>query len=112
MDSALGDKVENLKKEAAHWEKRLIEVKSALDNERAQHRDWIADATAELQRIKMRITEYEEAMETIREADVVRDQDLEKREKALRARQRALYLEKQDFADEKKRFYQTKDLQA
>lgn len=101
-----------LEQKVKHWEQRLVEAEEAYSHRRFELNEDISNAEASLNRIRARIKEYEDAMEVIREADESHVKDLENREQALKARNRSFNLERQDFEAEKKRFYQTRELQS
>jgi DNA repair exonuclease SbcCD ATPase subunit len=106
------DVVDALKREEAHWQKMIVDAEAAYTTRREELAESIKEYEVELTRVKAEIKAYEDAHEKIRLEDAIRDRKLITREQELRAGWRALNEDKQTLAEEKKRFYQTRDLQA
>lgn len=92
-------------------EDRIVQAQQSFDKQFDQLQQKLIDTSTELQKKQNELREYNRAAVKIRQADEVREKDLRDREKKLEAGHRALYTDQINLAAEKKRFYQTKELQ-
>lgn len=108
----INNNVEEVSKKQTHVENLLMEGETAYSSRQEELNGVLSDLEQKINRKKLELTRYETAMQDARKNDEDKENDLQRRERGLAAKTRALNQEKQDFVTEKKRFYKTRGLYA
>jgi hypothetical protein len=93
-----------------HIEDLLVKAEQIFSTRSTELQEQLKTAESRLAKLQHLIQEYDKSMDTVRQQDATRAKDLAEREAKLAAGRRALAKDRQDLADEKQRFYQTKAL--
>lgn len=103
-------KVEEVTKKQVVLEEKFVAGENAFGKRSGELQEWVKDWQQKLQKIKNEFQAYEVSMGKIRKEDAERKKDLDNQLHALAAQKRALNNERLDLNEEKKQFYQTKEL--
>lgn len=112
-ETQLAEVIQKLEHDSNHLkgvETRLVQAEQTYAERSVDLQAKLRAAEGRLDKIERIIREYDASMQAVRAADAARSKDLDQRERLLASGKRALGQERQEFADEKKRFYQTKAL--